>query len=98
MAASGWRAGVDIGGTFTDLLLVDERSGQFAVGKVLTTPENPAAGVRAALEGELAANGVAAAELGTVVHGTTLVTNAIIERKGSPTALLITAGFRDTLF
>src|SRR5919202_5699967 len=97
MPSGEWRAGVDIGGTFTDLLLVDGASGRFAVGKVLTTPDNPAAGVRAALEAVLAAIRVEAARLGTVVHGTTLVTNAIIERKGSPTALLITEGFRDTL-
>jgi N-methylhydantoinase A len=97
MAGDGWRAGVDIGGTFTDLLLVEEGSGRVAVGKVLTTPSNPAVGVRQGLEEVLAANGVAASALGTVVHGTTLVTNAIIERKGAPTALLITEGFRDTL-
>src|SRR5919202_2654594 len=97
MPSGEWRAGVDIGGTFTDLLLVDGASGRFAVGKVLTTPDNPAAGVRTALETELAANTLAARELGTVVHGTTLVTNAIVERKGALTALLITEGFRDTL-
>jgi len=98
MPSGGWRVGVDIGGTFTDLLLVEQSTGQFGVGKVLTTSENPAVGVRAALESELSNRGLAAAELGTVVHGTTLVTNAIVERKGAPTALLITAGFRDTLF
>jgi N-methylhydantoinase A len=97
MPSNGWRAGVDIGGTFTDLLLVDPSSGRFAMGKVLTTPDNPAAGVRAALESELQTNGLTAAQLGNVVHGTTLVTNAIIERKGAPTALLITEGFSDTL-
>jgi N-methylhydantoinase A len=97
MGVGGWRAGIDIGGTFTDLLLLDDASGRIAVGKVLTTTDNPAAGVRSALEGELEANGVAAGELGAVVHGTTLVTNAIIERKGAPTALLISEGFRDTL-
>lgn len=94
---ASWRAGVDIGGTFTDLLLVEESSGQFIVGKVLTTPANPAAGVRAALGGALERTSVPASALGTVVHGTTLVTNAIIERKGARTALLITEGFRDTL-
>jgi N-methylhydantoinase A len=96
MPTGGWRAGIDIGGTFTDLLLVDEASGRFAVGKVLTTA-NPAQGVRTALADELASNGITGADLGTVVHGTTLVTNAIIERKGTPTALLTTAGFRDVL-
>jgi N-methylhydantoinase A len=97
MPSSQWRAGVDIGGTFTDLLLVDGDNGRFRVGKVLTTVGEPAAGVRAALAGELRAGGVPADHLGTVVHGTTLVTNAVIERKGALTALLITEGFRDTL-
>jgi N-methylhydantoinase A len=97
MTNGRWRAGVDIGGTFTDLLLVDEDSGHFRVGKVLTTASEPAAGVRGALTGELEAGDLSAAVLGTLVHGTTLVTNAVIERKGATTALLITEGFRDTL-
>jgi N-methylhydantoinase A len=97
MPLGGWRVGIDIGGTFTDLLLVDETSGRFAVAKVLTTPSEPASGVKAGLSSALADNGIAAAELGTVVHGTTLVTNAIIGRTGEPTALLTTAGFRDVL-
>ena len=97
MPAGSWRAGIDIGGTFTDLLLVDEDGGRFTVGKVLTTPANPAAAVRTGLESELEANQIEAAALGTVVHGTTLVTNAIIERKGARTALLVTEGFRDVL-
>jgi len=97
MVRSRWRAGVDIGGTFTDLLLVDDESGRFRVGKVLTTASEPAAGVRAALTDELRSGDLTAEALGTVVHGTTLVTNAVIERKGAVTALLITEGFRDTL-
>src|SRR5947209_4111997 len=97
MSTSQWRAGVDIGGTFTDLLLVDGESGRFRVGKVLTTAREPAAGVRAALVDELQSGGLSADALGTVVHGTTLVTNAVIERTGAVTALLITEGFRDTL-
>jgi N-methylhydantoinase A len=97
MAKGHWRAGVDIGGTFTDLLLVDEESGRFRVGKVLTTASEPAAGVRGALTRELESGDVSADALGTLVHGTTLVTNAVIERKGARTALLITEGFRDTL-
>ena len=97
MAQDGWRAGVDIGGTFTDLLLVDQTTGRFRVGKVLTTAREPAAGVREALTGELESGDLSADALGTLVHGTTLVTNAVIERKGAITALLITEGFRDTL-
>jgi N-methylhydantoinase A len=97
MAAGSWRAGIDIGGTFTDLLLLDDAAGRVVVGKVLTTPANPAAAVHTALKRALAAEQLAAAALGTVVHGTTLVTNAIIERKGARTALLTTEGFRDVL-
>jgi N-methylhydantoinase A len=92
-----WRAGVDIGGTFTDLLLVDAGSGETRVGKVLTTPGNPAVGVQNALEGELRTGNIAPGDLGTIVHGTTLVTNAVVERKGAPTALLVSEGFRDVL-
>ncbi len=71
MVHSRWRAGVDIGGTFTDLLLVDQESGRFRVGKVLTTASEPAAGVRAALTDELQSGDLSAEALGTLVHGTT---------------------------
>jgi N-methylhydantoinase A len=90
------RIGVDIGGTFTDLCAVDG-SGIAAVGKVLTTHDEPARAVEEGLAALLAESGIAAGDVGQVVHGTTLVTNALIERKGSRTALLATAGFRDVL-
>ncbi len=90
------RIGVDIGGTFTDLCAVDE-SGIVAVGKVLTTYDEPARAVEEGLATLLAESGIAAGAVEQVVHGTTLVTNALIERKGSRTALLATAGFRDVL-
>ena len=67
MPSGQWRAGVDIGGTFTDLLLVDGESGRFQVGKVLTTVSEPAAGVRAALVRELQAGELPPESLGTVV-------------------------------
>ncbi|MFJ9780591.1 hydantoinase/oxoprolinase family protein [Amycolatopsis sp. NPDC101161] len=86
------RIGVDIGGTFTDLCAVDE-SGIVAVGKVLTTHDEPARAVEEGLAALLSDAGA----VEQVVHGTTLVTNALIERKGSRTALLATAGFRDVL-
>ena len=90
------RAGVDIGGTFTDLCLVDgERV--VGVGKTLTTPQDPSQGVETVLAETLERLGLAFSELGLLVHGTTLVTNAIIERRGSPTALLATQGFRDAV-
>jgi len=89
-------AGVDIGGTFTDLCLVD-REHVVAVAKTLTTPEDPSQGVETVLAEALERLGLAFSELRLVVHGTTLVTNAIIERKGSLTALLTTQGFRDAV-
>jgi N-methylhydantoinase A len=87
------RVGVDIGGTFTDLVLVDEAAGTFLVGKALTTPDDPSEGV----EQVLVESGVPAEQMDQLIHGTTLVTNAVIERKGAPTALLATAGFRDVI-
>ncbi|MDQ3699401.1 MAG: hydantoinase/oxoprolinase family protein, partial [Chloroflexota bacterium] len=96
------RAGVDVGGTFTDVLVVDDASGAYWVGKTLTTPDDPSVGVRTGLAEVLAlvagaspADGAAA--LGTVIHGTTLVTNALLERTGDRTALVTTQGFRDAV-
>jgi N-methylhydantoinase A/oxoprolinase/acetone carboxylase beta subunit len=91
------RIGIDIGGTFTDLLLVDDTSGAVTVVKTLTTPADPSNAVDAGVREALAAAGTPPALVGHVIHGTTLVTNAIIERKGDPTALITTKGFRDTL-
>jgi N-methylhydantoinase A len=90
-----FRVGVDIGGTFTDLILVDDVSGELTVGKVLTTPADPSAAVADVLRDTLAATGAPADQVRHVIHGTTLVTNAVIERKGARTALLTTRGFRD---
>jgi N-methylhydantoinase A len=90
------RAGVDIGGTFTDLCVADgERV--VAVGKSLTTPHDPSQGVETVLAETLERLGAGLGDVELVVHGTTLVTNAIIERKGSRTALLATQGFRDAI-
>ena len=91
-----YRVGVDIGGTFTDLLLIGA-DGRAVIGKTLTTPTDPSLAVETALKRALGEGLAQSAERGTLVHGTTLVTNAIIERKGAPTALLTTAGFRDAL-
>ena len=89
------RFGVDIGGTFTDLVVVDEATGTVRVGKVLTTPKDPAHGVEHGVQSLLDEAGLRAGDVRAVVHGTTLATNALIERKGARTALLTTAGFRD---
>lgn len=94
---TGIRVGIDIGGTFTDLLLVDPASGQTVVGKTLTTPDDPARAVRTGLEQLLRDAGRPPKEVAQIVHGTTLVTNALIERKGAKAALLTTKGFRDAV-
>ena len=89
------RLAVDIGGTFTDLAL--EHTGGLATAKVLTTPAAPERGVMAGIAAIMSGTGLAAADVALVVHGTTLATNALIERKGARTALITTAGFRDVL-
>ena len=87
------RAGVDIGGTFTDLVLSDR--GQLKIHKLLSSPDSPERSMLAGLE-TITPGGIAA--LQQVAHGSTVATNAILERKGARTALLTTAGFRDLLF
>jgi N-methylhydantoinase A len=89
--------GVDIGGTFTDLVLVDEAARQVWVAKELTTPRDPAAAVLTGLRHLTSASGRPGSELARVIHATTLITNAIIERKGARTGLITTRGFRDVL-
>ncbi|MEA2512670.1 MAG: N-methylhydantoinase [Thermomicrobiales bacterium] len=91
------RVGVDIGGTFTDLLLFDTDSGEFFLGKVLTTPDDPSRAVQEGIRELLHTSSRNPAGVGQIVHGTTLVTNALIERKGARTALLTTKGFRDAV-
>jgi N-methylhydantoinase A len=91
------RIGIDIGGTFTDLLLVDDATGEVTIVKTLTTPADPSDAVDVAVRQALETAGTSPAVVGNVIHGTTLVTNAIIERKGDPTALITTKGFRDVL-
>ncbi|WP_333669726.1 hydantoinase/oxoprolinase family protein [Elioraea tepidiphila] len=91
------RLGVDIGGTFTDLVLSDPASGALWNGKVLTTPADPSEGVLAGIDEVTRLAGVAPQAIAQVIHGTTLVANAIIERKGVRTGFVTTAGFRDLL-
>ncbi len=91
-----YRLGVDIGGTFTDLLLVAE-AGRTVIGKTLTTAADPSEGVERVVSWALREAGLGKAERGVLVHATTLATNTILERSGPPTALLTTAGFRDAL-
>ncbi len=89
------RIGVDIGGTFTDFAL--EHAGRRVTAKVLTTPDAPERAVMEGLAEVLAAARISPGDVGLVIHGTTLATNALIERKGAKTALVTTEGFRDVI-
>ncbi|MEM7747582.1 MAG: hydantoinase/oxoprolinase family protein [Pseudomonadota bacterium] len=93
----GLRIGADIGGTFTDLVLISDDGKQFHFGKVLTTPRQPDNAVVAGVGKVLTATEASRAKVTNVVHGTTLFTNALIERKGAKTALITTKGFRDAI-
>jgi N-methylhydantoinase A len=85
--------GIDVGGTFTDLMLVDDATGQVRVTKVPTTGENQAFGVLSAIEGTKVPFG----DLASIVHGTTTTTNAMLERKVAKVGVITTKGFRDVL-
>ena len=89
------RMGVDIGGTFTDVAIA-MRDG-YVSAKLPTTPDDPVRGVREAMRAALSRAGLGPRDVGTVIHGTTLATNAIIEKKGAVTGVITTEGFRDTL-
>src|SRR6201996_8306348 len=89
------RLAVDIGGTFTDLAL--EQGGKRTTAKVLTTPAAPENGVMEGFRAIIQAAGVSPGDIELIIHGTTLATNAVIERKGARTALVTTEGFRDVL-
>ena len=93
-----WRLAVDIGGTFTDVVLLDASTGRVVVDKTLTTPSAPLDGVRTGVTQLLAKAAVAPAEITRpIVHATTLITNALIEGKTGRAGLVTTRGFGDTL-
>src|SRR3954470_12139352 len=92
-----WRVGVDIGGTFTDVALVDEATGEIGVAKVPTTPRDLSEGVLAALGIAIDRHRIDASKVGLLAHATTVVTNAILEGRGARAALITTRGFRDVL-
>ena len=96
MSEESYTLAIDIGGTFTDVVLREHASGILSVAKVLTQSPDPSVGV---LEGvkEMLDGGVSPGAISRAVHGTTLVTNALIERRGAKTGLIATAGFRDAL-
>ena len=93
MTAPRYRLGVDVGGTHTDLVLLDSARGELTVEKVSSTPKNPALGV---LEGisRLVAKGIAPGDIEFFAHGTTITTNALLEMRGAKVGLLITQGYR----
>ena len=90
-------AGADIGGTFTDICLLDPKTGRSATRKVLTTHRDPGKAVLAGLSGALADEGLTPDRVAIIVHATTLATNALIERTGARTGMLTTRGFRDII-
>jgi len=89
--------GIDIGGTFTDLVAFDPDTGRACIWKESTTPDDPARGAMEGTRALLRQHAIDPSRIDRVVHATTLFTNALIERKGARTGLLTTAGFRDTL-
>ena len=100
MAPRRARLAADIGGTFTDIALevgTDGAPGQLHTTKVLTTPEAPADAVLDGVQTVLATAGVGPGDVEVFIHGTTLATNALIERRGARTALLTTQGIRDSV-
>ena len=92
-----YRIGFDIGGTFTDFILLDTERHDIRLYKCLTTPADPSVGALEGLERIVADAGLGLGDIGDIVHGTTLVTNALIERRGASLGLITTAGFRDIL-
>ena len=92
-----YRLGVDVGGTFTDLLLVDESSGETYMAKVPSTPDDSSRGVLNGIQRIVEQTNVNPADVERVMHGTTVATNAILTRKGAKVGLVTTAGFRQTL-
>jgi N-methylhydantoinase A len=91
------RVGVDAGGTFTDVCLIDDATGRIAVWKIASTPDDPSRGIARGVREGLAQGGTAAADIGYFGHGTTVATNALIQHHGAKTGLITTDGFRDLL-
>ncbi len=94
---NGYKMGIDVGGTFTDGVLIDSESGKVLVSKVPTTPSDPSIGFLNAVDRILNTYGIDPQSIDFLVHGTTIATNSVIERKIAKTALITTRGFRDIL-
>jgi N-methylhydantoinase A len=92
-----WRIGIDIGGTFTDVAMVEESSGHIGIAKILTTPHDFGLAVIDGIRQCLHQNGIDPANVSLLSHATTVVTNALLERKGARAGFIATKGFRDLL-
>lgn len=95
--AHRYRLGIDVGGTFTDGILINEETGETRIAKVPSTPKDPSVGFLEAVERILREASIEAEDVGYLVHGTTVATNAIIEGKLGATGFITTEGFRDML-
>ncbi len=92
-----WRIGIDIGGTFTDVAMVEEETGRIGIAKVLTTPHDFGLAVIDGIRKGLTGNGIEPADVALLSHATTVVTNALLEKKGARAGFIATRGFRDIL-
>jgi N-methylhydantoinase A/oxoprolinase/acetone carboxylase beta subunit len=97
MSDKQYRLGCDIGGTFTDFVLLNDKTGEIKTGKCLTTPQDPSDAVEEGIRALEVTTPDFVGKLDELIHGTTLVINSIIERKGARTGLITTKGFRDIL-
>jgi N-methylhydantoinase A len=93
MSSGRYRLGIDVGGTHTDLVLLDTQTGELLIEKIATTPKNPAEGVLNGLA-KFVRGGIAPSQIGFFAHGTTITTNALLEMRGAKVGLLITKGYR----
>ncbi|MBP0617419.1 hydantoinase/oxoprolinase family protein [Jiella mangrovi] len=96
-AGTGWRLGVDVGGTFTDLLLLDRASGRTHTAKVPSTPKDSSVGVLNGIEKICRTAGIDPHDIAEVMHGTTVATNTVLTLSGALVGLVTTKGYRDTL-
>src|SRR5690349_4758634 len=92
-----YRVGIDVGGTFTDFLIVDETTGAMTLHKAPSTPDDPSRAVITGLETALGRLSIDPAEVSCIMHGTTVATNAVLEGKGAKVGLLCTRGFEQVL-
>src|SRR3954466_5320410 len=94
---SSWRIGIDTGGHFTDGILWNEEDGRLLSAKILSTPDDPSRAVFGVVDRLLADDGCEPGAVSYLVHGTTVATNAVLERRLAPAAFVTTRGFRDVL-